>query len=162
MITHDCYKCHRKTYIYSFRREFCYFCCDKTPTKKRFSKNKCFMCQQLFASNKKTKKYCEECRTLPKACKLDPWFYLKNKFNNTCQRCGKFVPKRQERWSLHIHHYIPKRFGGTDDESNLRCLCHGCHAHIHRYPSKYPKYIKIPSEVTVHPISGRPCKPHSN
>lgn len=29
-----------------------------------------------------------------------------------------------------VHHLVPRRAGGTDEESNLRALCHSCHSRI--------------------------------
>ena len=49
----------------------------------------------------------------------------------TCQACGlgagdtdPMFPERRVR--LHIDHIIPKKEGGTDDDSNLRVLCSVC------------------------------------
>lgn len=49
----------------------------------------------------------------------------------TCQACGlgagdpdPLDPERRVR--LHIDHVIPKKEGGTDDDSNLRVLCSVC------------------------------------
>lgn len=39
----------------------------------------------------------------------------------TCQDCGI---KSQ---NLHVHHIIPRRDGGTNEESNLKSLCRKCH-----------------------------------
>lgn len=43
--------------------------------------------------------------------------------NNTCQMCGKHATS-----SLHIHHILKRRQGGTDCIDNLITLCHTCHA----------------------------------
>jgi 5-methylcytosine-specific restriction protein A len=29
-----------------------------------------------------------------------------------------------------VHHLIPKRDGGCDEESNLEALCHSCHSKV--------------------------------
>lgn len=41
-----------------------------------------------------------------------------------CVKCG-------EASSLHVHHLVPRKLGGTDEHSNLITLCGGCHAAIH-------------------------------
>lgn len=33
--------------------------------------------------------------------------------------------------TIHLHHVIPKGRGGSDEESNLVCLCPYCHAIVH-------------------------------
>ena len=49
-----------------------------------------------------------------------------NRDNNTCQQCGGVD-------NLHVHHMIPRAFGGNDNPSNLITLCSGCHAAKHPY-----------------------------
>ncbi len=41
-----------------------------------------------------------------------------------CTICG-----RTEAWALTLDHIIPRRFGGTDDLTNLRVLCFGCNTY---------------------------------
>lgn len=43
---------------------------------------------------------------------------------NFCAVCG--ITKE-----LHLHHFIPKSKGGSDEETNLLTLCLNCHATIH-------------------------------
>ena len=43
---------------------------------------------------------------------------------DACKMCGK-------RTDLELHHIIPKVNGGTDDETNLVCLCSSCHYKLH-------------------------------
>lgn len=42
-----------------------------------------------------------------------------------CQKCGSHN-------GILAHHLIPKRFGGSDDISNLAAVCYHCHLKIHR------------------------------
>jgi len=37
-----------------------------------------------------------------------------------CRKCGQFGNQ--------CDHIVPKRLGGTDDRSNLQCLCIRCHS----------------------------------
>jgi hypothetical protein len=50
-------------------------------------------------------------------------------------RCA-FVNQRGERCNedrfLHLHHIVPLSQGGSDDPSNLTCLCSGHHALVHQ------------------------------
>ena len=41
---------------------------------------------------------------------------------NTCQYCGKHFDKKD----LNLDHVIPRVFGGTEDDSNLRGVCRAC------------------------------------
>ena len=34
-----------------------------------------------------------------------------------------------------IHHIVPVRFGGTNDNENKKCVCFTCHQKIHAYYS---------------------------
>lgn len=47
-----------------------------------------------------------------------------NKYNSTCQICGKDH-------SNSIHHIIPYRISKSNALSNLTCLCKPCHASLH-------------------------------
>lgn len=46
------------------------------------------------------------------------------KENPVCEICGK-------KPSQLIHHIEPRRFGGTDEESNLIAVCRECHERLH-------------------------------
>lgn len=53
------------------------------------------------------------------------WQKVRRKFlskNQVCQNCGQ--------WANEVHHIVPLRNGGTNDEENLMALCKGCHSHI--------------------------------
>jgi hypothetical protein len=65
-----------------------------------------------------------------------PWRRLRREVyerdNWTCQECGcrclntkdaKAHPKRK----IQAHHVVPRRFGGSDELSNLVTLCMSCH-----------------------------------
>lgn len=43
-----------------------------------------------------------------------------------CQNCGS-------KYSLEVHHIVPRSEGGGDNLSNLRVLCHTCHKAQHPY-----------------------------
>ena len=47
-----------------------------------------------------------------------------------CEICGK------QSAYFHIDHIIPRSKGGTNDLSNLRCLCPNCHLKHHPYNRK--------------------------
>lgn len=53
--------------------------------------------------------------------------------NYTCQCCGiardevkKYIPGMETKIKWTIDHEIPRRFGGSDDPSNLQCFCAEC------------------------------------
>lgn len=146
MNIHLCRYCNKETYVTFIKSKFCYFCTGELPFKKRFSEYQCEMCEAKFASNRK-RRFCNSCSNLPHTTQFDKYYYIKSKYNFTCQRCHKYIPKVNTRWRLHVHHKVPKLFGLDDGEENLKCLCSGCHAHIHRYPEKYPEFITIPKGV---------------
>ena len=50
-----------------------------------------------------------------------------------CEICGYDRYKE----ILQVHHVIPKKLGGTDDDSNLQIICPNCHAIEH-----YVKLVK--------------------
>jgi 5-methylcytosine-specific restriction protein A len=41
-----------------------------------------------------------------------------------CLACGIVVP------ATDVHHLVPRRDGGSDEESNLQALCHACHSRV--------------------------------
>ena len=43
-----------------------------------------------------------------------------NRDNHCCVKC-------EESRSLHVHHVIPRKLGGSDELSNLITLCAACH-----------------------------------
>jgi 5-methylcytosine-specific restriction endonuclease McrA len=44
--------------------------------------------------------------------------------NYQCQMCGAVVHGKL----AHVDHIVPKSKGGSDEVSNLRCLCVSCHS----------------------------------
>jgi 5-methylcytosine-specific restriction endonuclease McrA len=44
--------------------------------------------------------------------------------NYQCQMCGAVVHGKR----AHVDHIVPKSQGGSDEVSNLRCLCVSCHS----------------------------------
>ena len=47
------------------------------------------------------------------------------KNNNSCQYCGSSD-------KLHVHHILPYRYGGYDEEQNLTVICSSCHPYIEK------------------------------
>lgn len=48
------------------------------------------------------------------------------RYGYRCAECGSTI-------ELHIHHIVPKQYGGLDIESNLILLCKECHETLHNY-----------------------------
>lgn len=61
---------------------------------------------------------------LPKKLRLE----ILERDNYTCKEC--FINYYDKQNLLHVHHIIPRRDGGTNDESNLKTLCYLCHKKI--------------------------------
>ncbi len=47
------------------------------------------------------------------------------RLNTSCSICGWNVA------SCDLHHIVPKKNGGSDDHTNLTCVCPNCHRAIH-------------------------------
>jgi 5-methylcytosine-specific restriction endonuclease McrA len=45
---------------------------------------------------------------------------VKRRDGYACRQCGSLL-------RLEVDHIVPRRLGGTDDDENLRTLCHDCH-----------------------------------
>jgi len=52
--------------------------------------------------------------------------YILHRDNYKCQKCKKSNLK------LHVHHIVFRSKGGTNEPSNLICLCDGCHDKLHK------------------------------
>lgn len=64
-----------------------------------------------------------------------------------CEECGGTAIRR----NLHLHHIVPIDQGGTDDRSNLICLCASCHLSSSKYHGRpddwrAPKAIYLSGE----------------
>ena len=69
--------------------------------------------------------------------------YVLDKYNYTCQYCkGKTKDSK-----LEVHHIIFRRNGGSDEESNLICLCKTCHDKLHKDEISLNKKGKIKSQL---------------
>ena len=51
--------------------------------------------------------------------------YILERDDGKCRDCGV------EYEVMHVHHIVPRKAGGTDDESNLVTLCTSCHTIEH-------------------------------
>lgn len=52
-------------------------------------------------------------------------------FCQICKKHGKLVK------AVEVHHIRPLAEGGTNEFTNLICLCHRCHARIHAERGEY-------------------------
>ena len=69
--------------------------------------------------------------------------YVLDRDNYTCQHCkGKSKDSK-----LEVHHIIFRRNGGSDEESNLICLCKTCHDKLHKDEISLNKKGKIKSQL---------------
>ena len=69
--------------------------------------------------------------------------YVLDRDNYTCQYCkGKTKDSK-----LEVHHIIFRRNGGSDQESNLICLCKTCHDKLHKDEISLNKKGKIKSQL---------------
>lgn len=53
---------------------------------------------------------------------------LIKKYDYKCQKCNKSF--KDNTTLLHLHHIIPRRENGSDDEDNLMIYCYKCHKKI--------------------------------
>lgn len=70
----------------------------------------------------KNRKYADKYRYSRNKTRLKLRFKLLEKYNFTCQYCGRKSPNVK----LEIDHIIPKSKGGTNNETNLIVACHDC------------------------------------
>ena len=69
--------------------------------------------------------------------------YVLDRDNYTCQYCkGKTKDSK-----LEVHHIIFRRNGGSDEESNLICLCKTCHDKLHKDEISLNKKGKIKGQL---------------
>lgn len=57
-----------------------------------------------------------------------PWQALRRRFLAEHPLCMDCEPKGIIEAAAHVDHHIAREAGGTDDDSNLRALCHSCHS----------------------------------
>ena len=108
--------------------------------KRNFQKEyNCEHCGKTFMRKRSSKqKYCSlQCKYDHDKNGFDHYFYTTKEWhrtrslvlirdNFTCKSCGsKFKSK------LHVHHLIPKVYGGDESLENLITLCNKCHRKIH-------------------------------
>ena len=62
---------------------------------------------------------------------------IRQRDNHTCRVCRKQDSKGAR---LHVHHVIPRRMGGPDEDWNLATLCPSCH----RKADAQPGNVKLP------------------
>lgn len=69
--------------------------------------------------------------------------YVLNRDNYTCQYCkGKSKDSK-----LEVHHIIYRRNGGSDEETNLICLCKTCHDKLHKDEINLKKNGKVKGQL---------------
>ena len=68
------------------------------------------------------------------------WRKIRNRYASKhplCERClslGRYTPMSE------VHHILPIKMGGTNDEKNLMSVCHSCHEYLHaELDKKVPK-----------------------
>ncbi|MBU3128746.1 RNA-guided endonuclease IscB [Clostridium tagluense] len=69
--------------------------------------------------------------------------YVLSRDSYTCQCCkGKSKDRK-----LEVHHIVFRRDGGSDEESNLICLCKTCHDNLHQEKLKLKKIGKVKGQL---------------
>lgn len=60
------------------------------------------------------------------------WEYIskeyREKHNYTCEKCGLQIEDDYDKQYMHVHHISGDKL--NNNESNLKCLCYYCHAHV--------------------------------
>jgi len=143
IITTYCKYCGLKIVRYSRKRAICPKC-SKNVVKKRFHILKCKICNEEFATDNSQKQTCStKCQKTPTSSNLGEYYFFRAKNKHKCKRCKNIIYPSGMKTSLHVHHKVPKIFGGNDEESNLICLCVGCHVFVHKHPELNRDFIKI-------------------
>ena len=73
--------------------------------------------------------------------------------NPICQIC-------EQEPSVETHHKVPRRYGGSDDRSNLLAVCHSCNVKddaLIRKQKKQPQTILPISEGKINEIAAEKC-----
>jgi len=116
---------------------------------------KCNKCEEGFTSITKIKKgrniHCEFCKRKVVHSLQNP----KTLFDLSTRTIAKIIKRANikcmmcgwDKTSLDIHHIIPKKNKGTDNDDNLICLCPNCHRMAHEdkynYDELKPNSIKF-------------------
>lgn len=66
---------------------------------------------------------------------------VRDKF--TCRKCKKRLSENKPDVILRVHHIRPRKYGGTDEDSNLITLCRRCEKRIHNLSKDKRKLKKI-------------------
>jgi len=60
--------------------------------------------------------------------------YLLSHRGNVCEGCGdKYRTQKEAMDKLQVHHVVPVKDGGSDEDDNLLLLCHDCHQGKHEH-----------------------------
>jgi DNA-directed RNA polymerase subunit RPC12/RpoP len=114
---------------------------------------KCVKCDENFISLKRIRKdrniHCESCKRKVNHSLQDP----KTLFELSSRTISKIIKRAKikcmmcgwDKTSLDIHHIIPRKKNGTDNDDNLICLCPNCHrmAHENKYDYDELKFNSI-------------------
>lgn len=126
--------------------------CNKTKKYQRCWK-KCRQCNKSFVSNNSVIGFCSfECKKESFNWKYENIYRISSirksyqykileRDKYTCRRCGN--KKDWGKRGVHVHHIIPRKFGGNESPENLICLCVGCHTAVHKNPKKNKEFIKV-------------------
>lgn len=116
---------------------------------------KCEKCNTVFYKNKKIKKgrriHCDICKRKVVHSK-DDFVNIKDlssrtiskilkKLNMKCSICG------WNKATCDIHHILPKKCGGTDDNNNLIILCPNCHRMVHNHSNEITKEMLLDNSL---------------
>lgn len=84
---------------------------------------KCKTCRGVFRYKSKNEKNCPPCRPARGIRRCLP--KLMEEQGRICPLCDKTLPEEIDA-SIHVDHFWPVKFGGTDDYENLQAVHIGC------------------------------------
>ncbi len=85
----------------------------------------CARCGEAFQTRGRAKYCSQACRCEVEGIGKNDAEYARWQLGDRCQDCG--ASREDAGAPLHLHHVLPRGFGGSDHLSNLRLLCPDCH-----------------------------------
>lgn len=99
--------------------------------------DKAYCPEHMKAANKRYEKYRRDPQTRTRYGKT--WQVIRNRYKAKHPLCEMCLNESRATPMDHVHHILPLREGGTNDESNLMSLCKACHSKVHLEMRRHKK-----------------------